>query len=162
MTIFGEDVTHIHKKSPVEVEPTTSLVAGYFQNVMKVIVHYRFLRQFEVHNYFQITFQFTFYNDLQFYLNFSLAGCPNGYVERAGDVSGTGYKGTLSLTTEQCAQRCNDEKKCLSFETNPSEKKCNLNDIANPTRPKVPKYDYCIKSGTFIYLRKLCFANKIY
>ena len=56
MTIFIEDVTHIHKKSPVEVEPTTSLGAGYFQNVMKVIIHYRFLRQFEVHNIFKLHF----------------------------------------------------------------------------------------------------------
>ena len=150
-------VVLILNRWPSLLHPTVVFL-GYFQIVMKVIIYYR---SFHGNKFLLISFSCIYIcitNYCWYFIsNSSLAGCPKGYVERQGDVPGTGYKGSLPLTTEQCAQRCNDEKKCLSFETNPSEKKCHLNDVANPTVPKYPKYDYCIKLGTSIYPKKSYF-----
>ena len=81
-------------------------------------------------------------------------GCPKGYVEREGLVGDQGYKGQLKLSLDECAQQCNAEPKCLSFDNLPSKNNCHLNDIANPDRVAQPPWMFCMKLGSTIDLAK--------
>ena len=58
-------------------------------------------------------------------------GCPSGYAEKEGDLPGWGTDigSALDLTRQECAQKCNGEKRCMSFEHSNTQMKCNLNKI---------------------------------
>ena len=65
-------------------------------------------------------------------------------------MSGTGSDlgAALSLTREQCAEKCKEKKDCLSFEHSHSQKLCNLNRIRGPTDQPYMDFVFCIKKGT--------------
>ena len=81
-------------------------------------------------------------------------GCPNGYVKKEGDLPGWGTNigRALHLTRQQCAEKCNGENSCMSFEHSDTEMKCNLNKIAEPSRGPFRDYVFCTKMGKTIYL----------
>ena len=89
--------------------------------------------------------------------------CPSGYTKRKGDVPGWGSNigSRLDLTLEQCAKRCNNEISCLSFEHSPSQKECNLNKIAEPTRHPNADFMFCSKRGSVNDLLKTMFHGVI-
>ena len=76
-----------------------------------------------------------------------IGSCPSGYVDRDGDLPGWGTDigSQLDLSLEDCAERCNGETTCLSFEHSPTEIKCNLNQIAEPSRGTYRDYIFCTK-----------------
>ena len=78
--------------------------------------------------------------------------CPKGYAEREGDLPGWGTDigSALNLTRQECAQKCNDEFSCMSFEHSHTELKCKLNKIAEPSQGPFRDYVFCIKPGIFI------------
>ena len=79
--------------------------------------------------------------------------CPSGYERRNGDISGWGSDiGTrLSLTREECANACNDQDLCLSFEHSNTALLCNLNKIAEPTTgANYGDYAFCKKTGWLV------------
>ena len=73
--------------------------------------------------------------------------CPTGYAGRVGDLPGWGTDigSKLDLSLEDCAERCNGDKTCLSFEHSPTEIKCNLNKIAEPSQGPYLDYIFCTK-----------------
>ena len=83
-------------------------------------------------------------------LNIVPGVCPSGYEKRDGDIPGWGTDigSRLSLTREGCANRCNAQARCLSFEHSNTEKLCNLNKIAEPTKSVNHRdYAFCTKTG---------------
>lgn len=75
--------------------------------------------------------------------------CPLGYKSKEGDLPGWGTDlgGALRLTREDCARKCSDEEKCLSFEHSYTEEKCNLNKESEPTEGPYNDYAFCTKQG---------------
>ena len=75
------------------------------------------------------------------------SGCPQGYVEMDGDVTGWGSSlgSQLSLTREKCAEECDRFADCLSFEHSNTESSCNLNTIEEPSARKYKDYVFCSK-----------------
>ena len=84
-------------------------------------------------------------------INLVQGSCPSGYSERSGDVAGWGTDigSKLPLTRQECANSCNENSLCLSFEHSNTELLCNLNKIAEPTEGLLPFQDYafCVKTG---------------
>ena len=79
--------------------------------------------------------------------------CPSGYERRDGDIPGWGTNigSRLSLTKEQCANACNDQYRCLSFEHSKTAMLCNLNKIAEPTKAEnYMDYAFCMKAGLLL------------
>lgn len=59
--------------------------------------------------------------------------CGPGFRFVLGDVTGGGVVGTSKVTNcGECAQRCRDNARCLSYECSASDGVCNLNDRADP------------------------------
>ena len=75
--------------------------------------------------------------------------CPRGYTKNNGDVPGWGsyLGGGLSLTRDQCAQKCCKMPKCQSFEHSATELKCNLNVVSIPSQKPHKDYVFCSKTG---------------
>ena len=80
--------------------------------------------------------------------------CPNGYVEKQGDLPGWGTDigSALHLTRQACAEKCDGENSCMSFEHSDTEMKCNLNKIAEPSQGPFRDYVFCTKMGKTINL----------
>ena len=81
-----------------------------------------------------------------------VGACPSGYLEKKGNIPGWGsYLGSgLELTRNECAERCNVENFCLSFEHSSSEKRCNLNEFGEPTVEPYKDYVFCTKQGNIM------------
>ena len=81
----------------------------------------------------------------------TVGDCPPGYADREGDLPGWGTDigSALDLSLEDCAERCNGEKTCLSFEHSPTQIKCNLNKIAEPSGGPYSDFIFCTKIGNF-------------
>ena len=78
--------------------------------------------------------------------------CTPGYTIQIGDIPGWGsggLGGEFNLTREECAKKCTETLKCLSFEHSISENKCNLNDESNPdvSIGAYKDYAFCTKTG---------------
>merc|ERR1712130_515506 len=77
--------------------------------------------------------------------------CAVGYFgDRKGDIPGWTYvegagAGEWIANCGECADLCSVRDKCLSYQCSPSELKCNLNSVTDPTRPKVRDYMFCSK-----------------
>ena len=73
--------------------------------------------------------------------------CPAGYEYRNGDVAGWGSNlgSKLSLTRQECADRCTEIDDCLSFEQSATKNLCNLNRIGEPNREPKDDYALCAK-----------------
>ena len=65
---------------------------------------------------------------------------------------GTDIGSSLDLTKQQCAEKCNGENSCMSFEHSDTEMKCNLNKIAEPSLGPYRDYVFCTKNGKIINL----------
>ena len=81
---------------------------------------------------------------------FFAAVCPLGYESKVGDIPGWGDSelgSALLLTREECAQKCNENYACLSFEHSYTEGYCNLNKAAKPTSGPYNDYAFCTKTG---------------
>ena len=83
----------------------------------------------------------------------STGGCPLHYVEKEGDLPGWGTDlgSALDLTREECAMKCNREKTCMSFEHSPTQMKCNLNKIAEPSQRPYKDFVFCTKMAGLGY-----------
>ena len=75
-------------------------------------------------------------------------------MEKQGDLPGWGTDigSALHLTRQECAEKCDGEKICMSFEHSDTEMKCNLNKIAEPSQGPFRDYVFCTKIGRFIDL----------
>ena len=75
--------------------------------------------------------------------------CPPGYTKREGDLPGwgTGIGGSYDLSRDECAQKCNDDSSCMSFEHSDTQTKCNLNNIAEPSQGQYLDFVFCTKTG---------------
>jgi len=80
-------------------------------------------------------------------VSYGQGDCPTGYTLMKGDIVGWGdIEGEMSVSSRQeCADKCNANSKCLSFEHSNTEKLCNLNDKAKPTVPQHKDYAFCSK-----------------
>ena len=89
---------------------------------------------------------------LHFWLIPLTGACPNGYAEREGDLPGWGTDigSSLDLTRQQCAEKCNGENNCKSFEHSDTDMKCNLNKIAEPSQGPYLDFVFCTKKGKTI------------
>ena len=101
-------------------------------------------------NCYKIHFNWSFLITFKYKWSVSIiviGSCPSGYVDRDGDLPGWGTDigSQLDLSLEDCAGRCNSESTCLSFEHSPTEIKCNLNQIAEPSRGTYRDYIFCTK-----------------
>ena len=65
---------------------------------------------------------------------------------------GTDIGSSLDLTRLKCAEKCNGENSCRSFEHSDTEMKCNLNKISEPSQSPFRDYVFCTKKGRFIDL----------
>ena len=65
---------------------------------------------------------------------------------------GTDIGSSLDLTKQQCAEKCNGENSCMSFEHSDTDMKCNLNKIAEPSQGPFRDYVFCTKIGRLINL----------
>lgn len=82
-------------------------------------------------------------------------GCADGYTKQDGDIdsnwgeiNGKGG-GKAYDDCDECAQHCNSEATCKSYECSVSEFKCNLNDVADPnTSTNYKDYTFCTKGTT--------------
>jgi len=73
--------------------------------------------------------------------------CPAGYTLIKGDIVGWGQiEGEMSVSSRQeCADKCNANPHCGSFEHSNTEKLCNINAQAKPTVPQHKDYAFCSK-----------------
>jgi hypothetical protein len=79
--------------------------------------------------------------------------CAKGYMYMPGDVPGSGssqFVATAGIdSADKCAEYCDKEKNCGSYEFSPSELKCNVNTENEPTSKKIYKdYQFCSKKST--------------
>merc|ERR1712142_813524 len=70
-----------------------------------------------------------------------------------GDVPGSGSSQFVATSgidsADKCAEYCDKEKNCGSYEFSPSELKCNVNTENEPTSKKIYKdYQFCSKKST--------------
>ena len=75
--------------------------------------------------------------------------CPSGYAKRKGDLPGwgNGIGGSYDLTRRECAQKCNGDDRCMSFEHSDTQMKCNLNKIAEPSQGQYLDFVFCTKTA---------------
>ena len=105
---------------------------------------------------------FVFFATLQSSLSFHLRDCGYGFVLKEGNVVGRGFKNWDDYTTAKsvvcydnciykdksinitlrCTEACTCERRCLSYEFSPREKRCNLNKEWEPTDPRGNFGDY--------------------
>ena len=87
--------------------------------------------------------------------------CPPGFEKKDGDIDGWGSRlgSKLHLSLEDCAEKCNQNDGCLSFEHSISERKCNLNDIRGPIVEPYKDYVFCSKKGNLYYFHQLVLEN---
>jgi len=77
--------------------------------------------------------------------------CQTGYMYMPGDVPGSGSNQFIAGIGEidsakKCAEYCDKEDGCGSYEFSPSELKCNINTENEPTSTKIYKdYQFCSK-----------------
>merc|ERR1712039_745031 len=72
--------------------------------------------------------------------------CANGYYFQIGDIPGNGIGGLQQVSNcNECGKLCSDRSTCLSYECSPTELKCNLNNVANPTAGAYGDYNFCTK-----------------
>ena len=72
--------------------------------------------------------------------------CSKGYVLVPGDIPGWGQiQGRIKTDAKGCAELCNDNKDCCSYEYSPRKKRCNLNRDCKPTRKKFKDFNFCAK-----------------
>jgi len=79
--------------------------------------------------------------------------CAKGYIYMPGDVPGSGSSQFVATSkidsADKCAEYCDKEKNCGSYEFSPSELKCNVNVENEPTSQKIYKdYQFCSKKST--------------
>merc|ERR1711879_302266 len=79
--------------------------------------------------------------------------CAKGYMYMPGDVPGSGSNQFVATSgidsANKCAEYCDKEKNCGSYEFSPSELKCNVNTENEPTSKKIYKdYQFCSKKST--------------
>ena len=72
--------------------------------------------------------------------------CPEGYIEKVGDVTGNSLEGGIYASLNQCAAKCTERPECKSFEHN-EKMTCNLNKERDPTGPQQPGFIFCSKKG---------------
>ena len=82
------------------------------------------------------------------------SGCPSGYAERDGGLSGSSSDigRSLDLTKYECALKCNSDRSCKSFQHSFTEMKCNLSEIAEPSQAAYIDFIFCTKTGRFRYV----------
>ena len=106
---------------------------------------------------------FVFFATIQSSLSFHLRDCGYGFVLKEGNVVGRGFKNWDNYThaksvvcydnafitkdksiniTLRCTEACTCERRCLSYEFSPREKRCNLNKESEPTDPRGNFGDY--------------------
>ena len=76
--------------------------------------------------------------------------CGSEFEEAVGDIPGWGTvngRGGAETVTDcsKCADLCSSDTACKSYECSPSEKKCSLNSVANPTSGAYKDYTFCVK-----------------
>merc|ERR1712241_326811 len=72
--------------------------------------------------------------------------CATGYYAQSGDIPGNGIGGLQQVSNcNECSQLCSDNGNCLSYECSPTELRCNLNTVANPTAGAYKDYAFCTK-----------------
>ena len=66
-----------------------------------------------------------------------------------GDIPGMGTSlgRDLNANRNECAQKCSQKPKCLSFEHSNTELRCNLNTVAEPSEGQYKDYLFCSKTG---------------
>ena len=75
--------------------------------------------------------------------------CETGYFEQNGDVAGSGlaiHRDTA--TSKECAQHCNGNVDCNSYEHSTADQDCKLLDEKAPTHEKFEDYTFCTKGNT--------------
>ena len=79
--------------------------------------------------------------------------CPTVYSIRSGDLPGWGTDlgSRLSLTRQECVDKCTEKNECLSFEHRTSTNQCNLNRIAEPTQGAYRDFAFCVKQIGMLY-----------
>ena len=85
--------------------------------------------------------------------------CPEGYIEKVGDVVGNSLKGGIYASLNQCAAKCTEHRECNSFEHN-MKMTCNLNREREPNGPKHPGFIFCSKKGSLLVVGNLRFNTK--
>lgn len=75
-----------------------------------------------------------------------------------GDVPGSGSSQFVATSgidsADKCAEYCDKEKNCGSYEFSPSELKCNVNTENEPTSKKIYKdYQFCSKKSKYPQIR---------
>jgi len=73
--------------------------------------------------------------------------CPAGYAFDDGNAPGNDQFGrdafNLKATIQQCADDCDHQEECLSFEWSATSKTCNLNKVADPTSARIKDFVFC-------------------
>ena len=76
-----------------------------------------------------------------------LGRCPKGYIYISGDIIGATLQGNIMATLQECAEKCNNNTECNSFEHSTTNDVCNLNKEAFPNGPKYGNFVFCSKKG---------------
>jgi len=76
--------------------------------------------------------------------------CSDGYTELSGDIGGWGTVngkggGVAVSVCDECAELCNGDAECRSYECSPSRLQCNLNAGADPTNGSYLDFAFCQK-----------------
>ena len=75
----------------------------------------------------------------------SSIGCPNGFIDKVGDVSGNGLTGKYTASLEKCTKDCNGRDDCNSFEHSIKLNQCKLLAEKIPTGKKCGDFHFCAK-----------------
>ena len=76
-----------------------------------------------------------------------LGRCPKGYIYISGDIIGATLQGNIMATLQECAEKCNTDTKCNSFEHSSNQEVCNLNKEAFPNRHRYEDFVFCSRKG---------------
>ena len=78
--------------------------------------------------------------------------CPKGWTTSVGGFPGSGImKKDLQMSRDACADLCNEEDHCSSFEYSKNLGLCNLNyEVGIPLQPPFKDYNVCSKGRFFI------------
>ena len=86
----------------------------------------------------------------------SNAGCPSGYITRSGDKGGPGDTDAGGMMNNvasafACADLCNANRNCGSFEWSATEKRCARNNIGDPPAgtKSFRDYMYCVREAAY-------------
>ena len=82
-------------------------------------------------------------------------GCPNGYSNRIGDITGYALTGAYGASMEKCKIDCDKRKDCGSFVHSELKNECKLTLEYEPTGPKFNDFVFCSRnhlSGYNLYI----------